>query len=70
MAPLISSEFFSAAKVDRTDFQGALAAVHRRLKQFASDPDSTIAPALVQFVPKPVLNRVTAAMGVLGDRLN
>ena len=35
------------AQVDRADFQGALAAVHGRLEQLASDPDLAVAPAFV-----------------------
>jgi hypothetical protein len=57
------------AKIDGTDFQGALAAIHCRLKQFTSYPDLAAAPVLVQLVPEAVLNGVPVTMEVLGYRL-
>jgi len=59
-----------AAKVNCADFQGALAAVHRRLKQLASDPDLAVTSAFVKLVTEPLFYRVPAAVEMPGDDLD
>ena len=56
-----------AAQIDGTDFQGALAAVHRRLEELAPYPDLAIALAFLKFMSESILNRIAADMKMLGD---